>query len=38
LVSDIKRGTQTKGFCEEGAEENIWTEEGRNDGRLEKPA
>jgi hypothetical protein len=28
-VSDIKGGTQTEGFLEQGAEENIWTEEGR---------
>jgi hypothetical protein len=28
LVSDIKGGTQTEGVCEQGAEEDIWTEEG----------
>jgi hypothetical protein len=27
-------GTQTEGVREEGAEENIWTEEGRSDRRL----
>jgi hypothetical protein len=25
---DIQRGTQTESFCELGAEENIWREEG----------
>jgi hypothetical protein len=33
LGPDIKGGTQT-----EGAEENIWTEERLNDGRLEETA
>jgi hypothetical protein len=28
LVSDIKGGTQTEDVREQGAEENIWTEEG----------
>jgi hypothetical protein len=28
LLSDIKGGTQTEGVWEQGAEENIWTEEG----------
>jgi hypothetical protein len=27
-VSDIKGGTQTEAVREQGAEENIWTEEG----------
>jgi hypothetical protein len=36
LVSDIKGGTQT--VLEQDAEENIWTEEGRSDRRLEKAA
>jgi hypothetical protein len=27
LVSDIKGGTQTEGVREQGAEENIWSEE-----------
>jgi hypothetical protein len=27
LVSDNKRGTQTEGVREQGAEENIWAEE-----------
>jgi hypothetical protein len=31
---DIKGGTQTEGVLEQGAED-IWTEEGRGDGRLE---
>jgi hypothetical protein len=34
LVSDIKGGTQTEGVWEQGAEEDIWTE----DGRMEKIA
>jgi hypothetical protein len=37
LVSDIKGGTQTEGAREQGAEENIWTEEGSN-GSLKKTA
>jgi hypothetical protein len=36
LVSDIKGGTQTEGVWEQGAEEDIWTEEGWGDGRMEK--
>jgi hypothetical protein len=28
LVSDIKGGTYIEGFCDHGAEEDIWTEEG----------
>jgi hypothetical protein len=35
LVSDIKRGTYTEGVWEQGAE-NILTEEGWSDGRVEK--
>jgi hypothetical protein len=38
LVSDIKGGTQTEGEWEQGAEEDIWTEEGWGDGRMEKIA
>jgi hypothetical protein len=34
LISDIKGGTCTEGVSEQGAEENIWTEEGLSD-RLE---
>jgi hypothetical protein len=36
LVSDIEGGTYTEDVWEEGAEENIWTEERWSDGRLEK--
>jgi hypothetical protein len=36
LVSDIKGGTYTEGVWEQGAEEDIWTEEGWGDGRVEK--
>jgi hypothetical protein len=36
LVSDIKGGTWTEGVWEQGAEEDIWTEEGGSDGRVEK--
>jgi hypothetical protein len=28
LVSDIEKGTQIEGVWEQGAEDNIWTEEG----------
>jgi hypothetical protein len=28
LVSNITGGTKTEGVSEQGAEENIWTEEG----------
>jgi hypothetical protein len=38
IVSDIKRGTQTEGVWEQGAEENISTKEEWSDGRLEKTA
>jgi hypothetical protein len=38
LVSDIKGGTQTEEVYEQGAEEDIWTLEGRGDGRVEKTA
>jgi hypothetical protein len=37
-VSDIKGGTQTEGVWEQGAEENIWTEEGWSDRRLKRTA
>jgi hypothetical protein len=36
FVSDIKGGTQTEGVWEQGAEKDIWTEEGWSDGRVEK--
>jgi hypothetical protein len=35
LVSDIKGGTYIEGFCDHGAEEDIWTEEGWGDERIE---
>jgi hypothetical protein len=38
LVSDIKGGTLTEGFWEQSAEENILTEEGCSDIRVEKNA
>jgi hypothetical protein len=38
LVSDIKGETQTEGVWEQGAEEDIWTEEGWGDGRMDKNA
>jgi hypothetical protein len=38
LVSNIEGGTQTERVWEQGAEENIWTEEGWSDGRLEETA
>jgi hypothetical protein len=38
LISDIKGGAQTEGVWEQGAEEDIWTEEGWGDGRVEKTA
>jgi hypothetical protein len=38
LVSDIKGWTQTEGIWEQGDEEDIWTEEGWGDGRMEKIA
>jgi hypothetical protein len=38
LVSEIKGGTQTEGVWEQGAEGNIWTEEGLSDRRLEETA
>jgi hypothetical protein len=38
LVSDIKGGTETEGVWEQGADENIWTEEVWTDERLEKTA
>jgi hypothetical protein len=38
LVSDIKGGTQTEVVWEQGAEEDIWTNEGWGDGRVKKTA
>jgi hypothetical protein len=38
LVTDIKGERRLKVFENQGAEENIWTEEGWSDGRLEKTA
>jgi hypothetical protein len=38
LVSNIKGEIETEGVWEQGAEENIWTEERWSDGRLEKTA
>jgi hypothetical protein len=38
LVSDIKGGTQTEGVWEQGAEEDIWTENRLDDRRMEKTA
>jgi hypothetical protein len=38
LVSDIKGGTQTEGVWGQGAEEDIQTDEGWGDGRVEKTA
>jgi hypothetical protein len=38
LASDIKGGTKTQSVWEQGAEEDIWTEEGWRDGRMEKIA
>jgi hypothetical protein len=35
LVSDIKEETQTESVWEQGAEENIWTEERWSDRRVE---
>jgi hypothetical protein len=36
LISDIKGGTQTEGVWEHSAEEDIWTEEGWGNARMEK--
>jgi hypothetical protein len=36
LVSNVKGGTLTEGVWEQGAEENILSEERWSDGRLEK--
>jgi hypothetical protein len=38
MVSDSKGGTKTEGIWEQGAKENIWIEEGRSDGMVEKTA
>jgi hypothetical protein len=38
FISDIKRGLQTEGVWEQGAGENICTEEGWSDRRLKKTA
>jgi len=35
LVSDTEGGTQADGFRERGTEEDIWTNVGRGNGRLE---
>jgi hypothetical protein len=34
----LKGGTMTEGVWEQGVEEDIWTEEGWSDGRVEKTA
>jgi hypothetical protein len=36
LVSDIKGRTYTEGISEEGVEENVWTEEDRNNRKSVK--
>jgi hypothetical protein len=36
LISDIKGATLTASQTEQGAEDIIWTEEGRNNRRFEK--
>jgi hypothetical protein len=36
LVLDIKRRTQTEGVWEQGAEEDIWTEERGGEGEWRK--
>jgi hypothetical protein len=36
MVFDIEEGTQIVDVWEQGAEENIWTEERWSDRRLEK--
>jgi hypothetical protein len=36
LVSDIKGGTQIEGAWEQGAEKDIWTQEGWGERRVEK--
>jgi hypothetical protein len=38
LVSDIKGETGTEGISEQGTEDDIWTEEGWGDERMEKIA
>jgi hypothetical protein len=38
LVSKIKEGTETECVWEQGAEENILTEERWSDGRLKETA
>jgi hypothetical protein len=38
IIIIIKGLTQTEGIWEQGAEEDIWTEEGWGDGRMEKIA
>jgi hypothetical protein len=38
LVSGIKGRKQTEDILEQGAEENIWTEEGWNNRRLRETA
>jgi hypothetical protein len=38
LVFDIEGGTKTESVWEQGDEKDIWTEERRSDGRVEKTA
>jgi hypothetical protein len=38
LVCDVKGVTYTEGVRDQGAEEDIWTEEGWSDRKLDKPA
>jgi hypothetical protein len=38
LDSNIKGGAQTESVCEQGAEENIWTDGRWSDRRLENAA
>jgi hypothetical protein len=38
LSDAVKKKEKTEGVWEQGAEENIWTEERWSDGRLEKTA
>jgi len=38
LVVDITGGKEAEGVSEHGVEENIWTLEGRGNGRMEEIA
>ena len=38
LVADIAGGKEAESVWEHGAEENIWTEEGRGNGGMEETA